>query len=135
MTKFTEKWRIHKMIGSDILLSIIGVECLENLKLSKLFILWILKFYILNIELHLITKEQRFMGFLINMTSLGRFPKKAKKPLNCAQFSCQREVDQKKSKLYYYLKENYVILLKKKNKTKIKSSWIFWRLVDRKLIS
>lgn len=43
------------MIGSDILLSIIGVECLENLKLSKLFILWILKFYILNIELHLIT--------------------------------------------------------------------------------
>lgn len=59
------------------------------------------------------------------MTSLGRFPKEAKKPLNCAQFSCQREVDQKKSKLYYYLKENYVILLKKKNKTKIKSSWIF----------
>lgn len=40
------------MIGSDILLSIIGVECSENLKLSKLFILWILKFYILNIELH-----------------------------------------------------------------------------------
>lgn len=66
------------MIGSDILLSIIGVECLENLKLSKLFILWIRKFYILNIELHLITKEHRFMGFLINMTSLGRFPKKGK---------------------------------------------------------
>lgn len=120
------------MIGSDILLSIIGVECLENFKLSKLFILWILKFYILNIELHLITKEQRFMGFLINMTSLGRFPKKGKET---PKFSCQREVDQKKSKLYYYLKENYVILLKKKNKTKIKSSWIFWRLVDRKLIS
>lgn len=79
-----------------MLLSIIGVECLENLKLSKLFILWILKFYILNTELHLITTEQRFMGFLINMTSLGRFPKNAKKPLNCAQFSCQREVDQKK---------------------------------------
>lgn len=100
------------MIGSDILLSIIGVECSENLKLSKLFILWILKFNILNIELHLITKEQRFMGFLINMTSLGRFPKKGKETPKLRSIFVPEGGRPKNSKLYYYLKGNYVILLK-----------------------
>lgn len=33
--KITEKWRIYKIIGSDVLLSLIGIECFENLKNIK----------------------------------------------------------------------------------------------------